>query len=194
MVREGRGTRRRPLRRAPLPIVVDGEEAYRVREILDSRRRGRVLQYLIDWEGYGPEERSWINAPDILDSTLRMISIATTPTDPLLDPVEGLGVDSPLASGAARGGLCHKLGLCGPPRTPPEGTVTRVLIPELHHPQCIVPETDYCTGVSHLCDLYKLPLNSELCEVLFLPRPTFLSVLPVTTDLCVRPRTVYLTL
>ncbi len=41
----------------------------------------------------------------------------------------------------------------------------------------------------------KLPLNRQLCEVLFLPaRPTFLSVLPVTTDLCVRPRTVYLTL
>ncbi len=36
--------------------------------------------------------------------------------------------------------------------------------------------------------------TGELCEVLFLPRPTFLSVLPVTTDLCVRPRTVYLTL
>ncbi len=51
--------------------------------------------------------------------------------------------------------------LCGPSRTPPEGTVTRVLILELHHPQCLVPETDYCTGVSHLCDLYKLPPNRQ---------------------------------
>ncbi len=52
------------------PIIVDGEEAYQVREILDSRRRGGVLQYLIDWEGYGPEEHSWIRSQDILDPNL----------------------------------------------------------------------------------------------------------------------------
>ncbi|KAI2664442.1 Transposon Tf2-6 polyprotein [Labeo rohita] len=54
----------------PTPIVVDGEEVYRVNTILDSRRRRGQLQYLVDWEGFGPEERSWVASGDILDPSL----------------------------------------------------------------------------------------------------------------------------
>ena len=43
----------------PPPIEIDGYEMFAVEAILDSRvRRGKV-EYLIHWEGYGPQDRTW---------------------------------------------------------------------------------------------------------------------------------------
>ncbi|KAI2649350.1 Transposon Tf2-6 polyprotein [Labeo rohita] len=66
----------------PPPMVVEEGTIYQVKEILDSRRRGGRLEYLIDWEGYGPEEGSWVPRDDVLDETLLREFHETHPNRP----------------------------------------------------------------------------------------------------------------
>ncbi|OAV95011.1 hypothetical protein PTTG_26780 [Puccinia triticina 1-1 BBBD Race 1] len=43
----------------PDPVVVEGEDEWEVEEILDCRKRGKRLEYLIVWKGYEPQHNSW---------------------------------------------------------------------------------------------------------------------------------------
>ncbi len=56
---------------APPPPEVQAEPSiYWVQGILDSHRRAGHLEYLIDWECYGLEERSWVARDDVLDPSI----------------------------------------------------------------------------------------------------------------------------
>ena len=52
----------------PGPVItINGQKEWLVKRILDRHRHGRGWQYLIEWEGYGPEHNQWMPSKEIDD-------------------------------------------------------------------------------------------------------------------------------
>ncbi|KAK1784068.1 hypothetical protein P4O66_004323 [Electrophorus voltai] len=86
----------------PAPVEIDGEPAYAICALWDSRRRNGTLQYLVDLEGYGPEEQSWVPRADVPHPSMLADFHAAHPDRPGPQGPGRPRTTRPRASGAGR--------------------------------------------------------------------------------------------
>jgi hypothetical protein len=51
----------------PAPILTNDGPEWTIEPIIDSRPRGRGMQYLVRWAGYGPSNNSWLPSRKLQD-------------------------------------------------------------------------------------------------------------------------------
>jgi len=84
------------------PDIVDSEPTYIIAEVVDSRSYGNskskftpgFVQYLVAWDGYGPEENSW-EAFEMLEGTAMQALVNFHDRYPS-KPREHRGIDVPM--------------------------------------------------------------------------------------------------
>ena len=47
------------------PVFKDKQSKFNIEEVLDERGTGKKKQYLVSWQGYGPQFNEWVNASDV---------------------------------------------------------------------------------------------------------------------------------
>ena len=88
-----------PTTTPPPPEVIEGGLEYKVKRLLAVRNRGRGRQYLVDWEGYRPEERQWVPSRHFMEPDLITDFHQDHP-------------DRPGPLGVGPGGYCHIAVFC----------------------------------------------------------------------------------
>lgn len=66
----------------PPSLRIDDEPGYVIRDIVDVEKKGNGFRYLIDWEGYGPEDRTWETRSYLKDDDLLRVWHENNPNKP----------------------------------------------------------------------------------------------------------------